>query len=150
MSLQKRNISHKNILNKSGPNIDSCGTPTTISYHELNWSFISTLCSLSVKQVFISFNDSIKKTICVKFRNCKGPCEVQSKALERSVSKAPHMFPWSNPFLQFSTTSNRQSCVLYPFQKPHWNFKNWSFKIFWYLFWLLSIHASFKHFWNIR
>ena len=36
MSLQKRNISHKKILNESRPSVDSCDTPATISNHELN------------------------------------------------------------------------------------------------------------------
>ena len=49
LSLQKRNISDKNILNKSGPSIGHCGTPTTISNHELNCSFILSLCLRSVK-----------------------------------------------------------------------------------------------------
>ena len=30
-----RNKSHKNILNKSGPKIDPCGTPETISSQRL-------------------------------------------------------------------------------------------------------------------
>ena len=40
-SLQKRNIK---MWYKSGPSIDPCGTPATISNHQLNWSFIWTLC----------------------------------------------------------------------------------------------------------
>ena len=34
MSLQKKNISHKSILNKSDPSIDPSGTATTTSNHD--------------------------------------------------------------------------------------------------------------------
>ena len=44
MPLQKRKTSHENISNKSGPNIDHCGAPTTMFRHELNLPFILTLC----------------------------------------------------------------------------------------------------------
>ena len=116
-------IFNKIILNKSGLSIDPCGTPATISSHELNWSFILNLCLRSVKQPFINFNDSIEKPYPWSFATIRS-CGRQSKALERSVRKAPYSFPWSNAFSQFSAMAIRQSWVLYPFRKPHWNLDN--------------------------
>ena len=93
----KKETSHKNISNKSGLSIDPCVTLTTISTHELNWSFILTLYLRSVKWLFLSFNDSVEKPYAWSFASIRS-CGRQSKALERSVSKAPYSSPWSNTF----------------------------------------------------
>ena len=34
--ISKRNVSHKNMFNNSGPRIDPCDTPNQVSNHELN------------------------------------------------------------------------------------------------------------------
>ena len=41
-----KNKSHKNLLNKRGPKIAPCGSPSKISFHELNSEFIFVLCFL--------------------------------------------------------------------------------------------------------
>ena len=126
MLLQKRNISHKNIFKKSGRSIGPCGTPTAISNHELNWSFILTPSYAQLNN-YLCFNDSIEKPYAWSFANIRSWGR-QSRA---QVSKAQYSFHWSNDFLQFSTMANRQSWMLYPFRKQSF------------------MHLS-KKFWNVR
>ena len=106
------------MLKRIGPNIESWGTPKSISYQELYDWFILVLFFRLVKWLWMRFRAAKLKPYESNLNFIKSFGRY-SNALERSVRRAPNTFPLST-FFHFSTIAERQCCALYPFLNRNW------------------------------
>ena len=118
-----RKASQIQILNKSGPRIDPCGTPDNIISQELKEDSTLVLCLCLVRQEWINSNDLFSNSYALSLALSK-LWSIQSNALERSVRTAPVSPPSSRVLHHFSTIVRRQCCTLKPFRNSHWNLEN--------------------------
>ena len=100
------------MLNSRGPRTDPCGTPHVTSSQELYVEFILTCCFQDVRYSKISLRLSFPKSYASSFAS-RSSCDVQSKALERSMRTIPTIPLLSRLFQHCSTSLIRACCGLW-------------------------------------
>ena len=102
-----------NTIKKIGPRTEPCGTPLIVVFHELCTVPIRTRCSRSERYDLIILIDWSWTPQALNFA-IRSSCGMQSKALLRSINKAPILLFFKRSLRKFSIRVSSVSWQPYP------------------------------------